>query len=109
MSTTSLDTSGVFKSKAMVKSSKTCLTLPMELVHIRRNGIEFLSMDPIQVWTEMNVNLESPEKSNKLRCTGVVVGCNGCTHSGYLISLIFINLSPQAQQNLDTIAYSRLA
>jgi hypothetical protein len=106
-STTIVTTRGL--EKAMVKTSKTCLTLPVELVHIRKNGMEFVSKEALSVWTEMTVDVESPEKSNNLRCTGVVVGCNGCASSGYVISMIFVSLSPQAQQKLEALAHSPLA
>lgn len=83
------------------------LTLPTEAVVIRRNGIEFRSAKPITQWAEMSVDLESPWDGTKINCRGVVVACEGNRHAGYIVSLMFMNLTPQNQQQLDSIAYSQ--
>ena len=92
-----------------VQASTTQLTLPASAVRIRKNGIEFHSDSPIQVWTEMTVSLETPLEPKSFQCTGVVVACNGTRHSGYEISMIFPAMSPHAKARLDLLAYSTLA
>ena len=56
----------------------------------------------------MTVDLHSPS-GGKVHCTGVVVGCQGDRHSGYVISVLFMNLSRQAQTHLSDLVISRLA
>jgi hypothetical protein len=105
MSTSKLDTSGVFDSVS-VHGAETRLSLPAHAVRIRKNGIEFQSSRPISLWTEMTVELYSPRGSKKVRGTGVVVDCHGNRHSGYLVAMVFMNLSRQAQASLSLLAYS---
>jgi hypothetical protein len=52
----------------------------------------------------MNLLLEVPGTEEKLDCTGVIVACNGNRHTGYLISMLFTNLSRAAQIQLSMIA-----
>jgi hypothetical protein len=92
-----------------VQSQATRLTLPANAVRIRKNGIEFRTEQAIPPWTEMTLALETPLDPKKLQCTGVVVACNGNRHSGYVVSMIFTNLSRQAQARLNSLAYSGLA
>ena len=107
MSTSKLDTSGVFHS-VTVDSDRTTLSLPQAAVRIRRNGIEFRSPTPIPVWTEMNVALQSAGEAKKVNCTGIVVACEGNRHAGYAVSMLLMNLSRQSQERLNLLAYSQL-
>ena len=108
MSTTKLDTSGVFQ-PITVQSQSTQLSLPAHSVRICKNGVEFLSAKPVPTWTEMTVDLHSARDAKKVRATGIVVECNGNRHSGYSVSMVFINLSRQSQERLSQLAYSSLA
>jgi hypothetical protein len=108
MSTSKLDTSGIFES-VTVQGNQTTLNLPPAAVRIRKNGIEFRSPTPIPLWTEMTVALQSPTDSRKLHCTGIVVASNGNRHTGYAVSMLFMNLSRQSQERLNLMAYSQLA
>lgn len=108
MSTSKLDTSGIFHPLTL-QSEQTQLTLPAHAIRVRKNGIEFRSVKPIPTWTEMTVDLVSPADGKKIHCTGVIVDCNGNRHVGYLVSMIFINLSRQSQERLTELAYSQLA
>ncbi|MGV3774227.1 MAG: PilZ domain-containing protein [Verrucomicrobiales bacterium] len=108
MSTSKLDTSGVFHN-VKLHSEQTRLTLPAHAVRIRKNGIEFRSEKSIPVWTEMSVDLFSDSDAKKVHCTGVVVACSGNRHTGYVVSMVFMNLSRQAQERLDTLAFSHLS
>jgi hypothetical protein len=107
MSSTKLDTSGVFQ-PITVHPQKTQLTLPPDAVRIRKNGIEFRATKPIPSWTEMTVALQSPGETKKVNFTGVVVACDGNRHAGYLVSMVFIALSRQSQERLSTLSASRL-
>ena len=71
--------------------------------------MEFLSTEPIPAWTEMTVDLHSARDAKKVRATGIVVECNGNRHSGYSVSMIFMNLSRQSQERLSQLAHSSLA
>jgi hypothetical protein len=108
MSTSKLDTSGVFQ-PVMLKTNSTHLTLSSSDVRVRKNGIEFLSSKPLPAWAEMTVELQSPRDGKKIKATGVVVDCIGNRHTGYSVSMIFMNLSRQSQAHLSTLAYSELA
>jgi len=106
MSTSKLDTSGVFHPLTL-KASKTQLNLCSNNVSIRKNGIEFHSAQPIPIWTEMSVELQSVKDMKKLHCTGVVVACQGTRHAGYHVSMVFMNLSRQSQERLSVLAFSQ--
>jgi len=104
MSTSKLDTSGIFR-PVTLKTPATRLTLPTQAVCIRKNGIDFLSKSPFPLWTEVTVDLQTPE-AKKLRGSGVVVACDGNRQSGYSVSLMFMNLSRQSQEHLSLLANS---
>jgi hypothetical protein len=108
MSTSKLDTSGVFQ-PVTVQGQKIKLALSPNAVRVRKNGIEFLSASALPLWAELTVSLQSPLDGRKINARGVVVECNGNRHSGYSISLLFMDLSPQAQERLNTLAFSSLA
>src|SRR5687767_5782979 len=104
MSTSKLDTSGVFQ-PLTVKSDTTQLTLSAQSVNIRKNGIEFHSDQPIPIWTEMSVDLQSVKDMKKVHCTGVIVACQGNRHAGYHVSMVFMNLSRQSQERLSLLSH----
>ena len=86
-----------------ITHGQTRLSLPASAVHIRKSGIEFRATHPIPAWTEMTLDLQRPD-AKKFHCTGVVVACDGNRHSGYLVSLLFTNLSRQSQALLSSLA-----
>src|SRR5437660_12315195 len=92
MSTSKLDTSGVFQ-PVTVKSDRTTLNLRQAAVRIRKNGIEFRAPTPIPVWTEMTVCLQSACGSKKVNCTGIVVACGGNRQRGYAVSMLLMHRS----------------
>lgn len=104
MSASKLDTSGIFGAETEQASSRR-LTLPSQAVCIRKNGIEFLSSTAMPLWAELTVDLQTPE-GKKVRGRGVVVACEGNRQSGYSVSLMFMNLSRQAQEQLSLLAHS---
>lgn len=79
------------------------LSLPQESVFIHKNGIEFHSPTPFPVWREMTVALQTPG-NGEVHCTGVVVQCAGNRHAGYHVSMVFTDLTPQAQARLTSMA-----
>ena len=106
MSARKLENPSIFN-PVTVQSPTTRLDLVPSAVTIRKNGIEFRTLEPITPWTEMTVALETPNHTRKVHCTGVVVECNGNSHSGYTVSMIFTDLSRQAQARLSSFADSR--
>jgi hypothetical protein len=107
MSTSKLDTSGIFQT-LQVDSQQTRLSLPANAIRFRKNGIEFTTSHPLPIWREMTVDLHSAKDARKVHCTGVVVECKGNRHTGYAVSMVFINLSRQSQERLTQLAYSQL-
>ena len=105
MSGSKLNSSGIFQ---VLQENRTQFTLPSHDVCIRKNGLQFRSAKPLSLWTEMTIDLVSGS-GKKVHCNGVVVACHGNRHSGYVVSMIVMNLSRQAQQRLDTLAYSAVA
>ncbi len=89
-----------------VHSRITRLDLPAGALRLRKNGIEFRTDNAIPVWTEMTVAMETPQAKKKLNVTGVVVACNGNHHAGYIVSMLFTNVSKQVQARLDSLALS---
>ena len=57
----------------------------------------------------MTVSLESAGEGKRVKCTGIVVACDGNRHLGYAVSMLLMNLSRQSQERLNLLAYSQLA
>ena len=105
MSARKIDPSGLPQPFA-VQGQTTRLDLPQTAVRVRKNGIEFRSTTPIPVWTEMTVAMQSPQSAKKISFMGVIVACNGNRHTGYLVSMLFTNVSKQAQAQLNSMLVS---
>jgi hypothetical protein len=105
MSTSKLDTSGIFQ-LPRISTTQTRLALPANSIRFRKNGIEFRTDKSISAWTEMTVDLQSPVDGKKVHCTGVVVDCSGNRHVGYLVSMVFMNMSRQSQERFNQLAFS---
>lgn len=88
---------------AGVPTRTTQLDLPADAVRIRKNGIEFRSVNPFPVWAEMTVAMQTPQSAKKVNFTGVIVSCTGNRHAGYLLSMLFTNVSKQAQARLNSM------
>jgi hypothetical protein len=89
-----------------IESGPKVLPLPAGFFQIRRNGIEFQSSTAIPEWTEMTVELETSASGKTVRCTGVVVSCDGNRHSGYQVAMLFTDLSRQSQARLNDLAFA---
>ncbi|HNQ88977.1 MAG TPA: hypothetical protein PKM73_10220 [Verrucomicrobiota bacterium] len=108
MSTSKLDGSTPFRAFSG-SDSRTAFKLQADQVAFRHNGIEFLSPNPIPLWTEVNVDLRSPLEPQPVRGSGVVVDCAGNRHTGYVVSLVFMGLTRQSQARLSQLARPRPA
>jgi hypothetical protein len=108
MSAKQVSSLGSFENPVNVASRQTALELSADKVSVHKNGIEFRSPTPFHEWAEMTVSLQSPQGGGRLSCHGVVIGCTGSKHSGYLVSMIFTSLTKQAQARLNTMARSEL-
>src|SRR6266446_341414 len=91
-----------------VKARQTRLILSSNSVILHKNGIEFRSTTGFSPWTEMTLTLQSPRDDSKVHCNGVVISCTGNKHTGYHVSLVFTNLSKQAQARLNLLAFTQL-
>ena len=107
MSTSKLDDSGCFD-PASDPSNPQHLCLALGAVRFRANGIEFGSRDPLPVWTEMTVQLKPSAGYEDVACTGVIVACEGNRHLGYQISMVLMNLTPKAEEQLRTLSHAGL-
>lgn len=87
-----------------VEARQTRLTLSPDSVIIHKNGIEFRSASAFSPWTEMTLSLRSPQDNTKINCCGVVISCTGNKHTGYHVSMVFTNVSKQAQARLTSMA-----
>lgn len=100
MKSSKLDTSGVFDSaKATAKEME--FSLPNHSVQIRENGISFLSAKEVPLWSELTLDLQSTSQNEKIHCRGTVVHCSGNKHKGYVVSITFTGVSPDAQERLS--------
>lgn len=84
-------------------------TLTGEVLRVHKNGVQFRTPDPLPVWREMSVDLQPANGGRKMRCTGVVVACQGDRPGGYLVSMVLLNLSKQSQAQLSLLAGARVA
>lgn len=105
MSTSKLDRSGIF-APVTIETSETQLSLPADAIRFRSNGIEFRAETPISQWTEMTVEVQSFADAKRTSFHGVVVACRGNRHAGYVVSMVFMNLSRQSKARLEHLALS---
>lgn len=108
MSTSKADPFNIFR-PVTFQGNQTRLALPQDAVRVRRNGVEFRSPEPIPVWAEMTVTLQTPFEGRRFSCTGVVVACEGNRHQGYAVSMLFLNLSRQSRDRLSALVPPRSA
>ncbi len=96
------------KQQVTVEGRQSRLELSTDAVSVHKSGIEFRSPTPFNEWTEMTVELQSPQDGGKLQCSGVVIACSGNKHAGYRVSMVFTHISEQAQVRLNSMARSTL-
>ena len=95
-----------FEKPVTVEARQAKLELSADTVSIHKSGIEFRSPQPFHEWSEMTVSLRSPLDGTKFSSNGVIVACTGNKHTGYHVSMLFTNMSPQARERLDIMARS---
>jgi hypothetical protein len=99
---------GIKGTAVVSQTSQVGLTLSATSVRLHGNGIEFHTSEPMTVWKEIAIALESPFAMEKIQCTGVVVACKGNRHTGYNISMLFTQISRHSQELLGFLSTSRL-
>ena len=107
MSARKLSNPALDQSSVTATARQARLSLSHEAVFIQRNGIEFRSPTAFNAWTEMTVELRTPD-NGRVNCTGVVIACTGNRHTGYHVSMIFTEMSRQAQTRLNEMSAARL-
>ncbi len=108
MSARKLSNLGSFQPSVTVDARQTRLSLSHEAVVIHKSGIEFRSPTPFNAWTEMTVDLKTPD-NGRVNCTGVVIACTGSKHAGYHVTMAFTNISRQAQTRLTQMSDSAMS
>lgn len=103
MSSSKLDRSGVFDAGTAPARETECILAP-GMVRMHKNGIEFKVLKPLPLWKEMTVGIQSHADQKPTRFTGVVVACDGSRHAGYMVSMVIINMTRQAQERLNVLA-----
>ena len=106
MSARKLSYVGAVASPVTVTGRQARLSLSHEAVYIHKSGIEFRSPAAFNNWTEMTVELRTPD-NGRVHCTGVVIACTGNKHAGYHVSMIFTDMSRQAQARLHQMSAAR--
>jgi hypothetical protein len=86
-------------SPLVVETGPDRLDVPGDSVRLRRNGVEFRSPRPFELWTEMTVSLDTPGCDTPAEGTAVVVACEGNRHQGFAISVLFLDLEPGIGRN----------
>lgn len=106
MSARKINSSETLADRFIESPSSLRLDLSAGEVQIRKNGIEFRTGKPIAPWTEMTVTLETPDDARQANFTGVIVACNGNRHQGYVVAMVFTEMTRQAQAQLSSFALS---
>ena len=109
MSARKVEIVGSLQQHVTVEARQSRLSLSSDSIIISKHGIEFRSTTPFSPWTEMIMTLQSPRGDGRVHCNGVVISCTGSRHAGYHVSMVFTNLSKQAQARLRLLAFSQLS
>ena len=84
-----------------IQSPETTLSLGAGQYTLWQSGIEFHSPQPLALWGEMAVEVTTLADQNKINAHGIVVESRGNRHSGYAVTMVFMNLTKQAQGQLS--------
>ena len=90
-----------------VQSPETTLSLGAGEYNLWQSGIEFHSSKPLNLWSEMAVEVTTVADNKKISTNGIVVECRGNRHTGYACTLAFMNLTKQAQTEINQIVQPR--
>src|SRR6266568_7929981 len=108
MSARKAEIGGSLQQQVTVEARQSRLSLSPDAIIISKHGIEYRSSAPFSPWTEMTMTLQSPQDDGRVHCNGVVISCSGNRHTGYHVSMVFTNLSKQAEERLSLLAFSQL-
>jgi len=100
---TDLDPPGALQPLAL-EPGQIHLRLSEQEVVVRKNGLEFLSTQPVPLWAEVSVDVRSPRFERPLRGNGVVVDCTGNQHTGYTVSVLFLDPSLPSPKHRSGLA-----
>lgn len=89
-----------------VVAQQAKLELSAETVSIHKSGIEFRSPTAFKEWSEMTVSIQTSATGESFSASGVIVACSGNKHSGFHISMLFTDLTPQSQARLSALAHA---
>src|SRR6266704_197066 len=109
MSARKVEIGGSLQQQVTVEARQSRLSLSPDSIIISKHGLEFRSSAPFSPWTEMTMTLQSPRDDGRVHCNGVVISCTGNRHAGYHVSMVFTNLSKQAEERLSLLAFSQLS
>ena len=82
---------------------QTDLSLPAQAVHLRSNGIEFLSTEEIPVYKELLVDIHCPDRKGTVQCQGMVARCVGNRHNGYVVCIYFTSMAPEMMSRIQDL------
>jgi len=77
-----------------------CVTLTKGTYKVRSSGLEFFSEKELELYTELSLSVEHPETHKVVNFSGIVINCAGNRHEGFLVSLVFTNITQEAQLSL---------
>ena len=84
-----------------IQSPETTLSLGAGQYTLWQSGIEFHSPKPLALWGEMAVEVTAIADQKKISANGIVVECRGNRHRGFAVTMVFMNLTKQAQGQLS--------
>ncbi len=103
MSTSKMDKSGVFN-PVCLSFRETYLMVPCQWIRFRKNGVEFASEQPFDLWTEVVLDLHSPDDGRRVHGAGVVVECKRQGNGKHWVSILLTGLSNSAASHLEQLA-----
>lgn len=101
------DTSGIF-GPVSIRNHEIQLNLYKHQVVVRKNGIEFLSDRYFHLWREVSLRLCIPNLGKEIEARGVVVDCVGNPHTGYVTTVMFLEVNGDHKDLLDSTSYLRI-
>jgi len=87
----------------VVESSGSHVDIAGDHVQLRRNGVEFWSPSPFELWTEMTVAMGVSGCCVQKHGSGVVVSCEGDRHRGFTVSVLFLGWVPEPDSSRNAV------
>jgi len=108
MSARKVEAGGSLPQHVTVEARQTRLSLSSDSVIISKHGIEFRSETPFFSMDGDDHDIAIAQRWRPGQLHGVVISCTGNRHTGYHVSMVFTNLSKQAQARLSLLAFTEL-